>query len=61
MQWGGRLYKNNGVEALQYQYLDTGECILTLPQDILEKLGWEEGTVLAVSVKDGEITLERSQ
>ena len=39
---------------------DFGEYFVTLPEDLLENLGWEEGDVVEWHVnKDGTVLLER--
>lgn len=36
----------------------SGDLILTFPQEILDKMGWKEGTILNIAVhEDGKIIL----
>lgn len=39
----------------------TGDGILTFPEEMLTELGWKEGTVLDISVKDGKIILKSKE
>jgi len=36
---------------------ENGDAILDLPEDLLKDMGWSEGTVLNIELKDGEIIL----
>jgi AbrB family looped-hinge helix DNA binding protein len=37
----------------------SGECFITIPDEILESLGWEEGDVLDISVDGDTIILRK--
>jgi AbrB family looped-hinge helix DNA binding protein len=37
----------------------SGECFITIPDEILESLGWKEGDVLDVSVDGDTIILRK--
>jgi AbrB family looped-hinge helix DNA binding protein len=41
---------------------DFGEYYLTIPEEIIDRLGWEEGDVLEFIInKDGTVLLERQE
>ena len=37
---------------------ENGDAILELPTDLLEDMGWKEGTVLNLEMKDGVLYIE---
>jgi hypothetical protein len=37
---------------------ENGDAILELPTDLLEDMGWKEGTVLNLEMKDGVLYME---
>lgn len=37
----------------------SGECFITIPDEILESLGWQEGDVLDISVDGDTIILRK--
>lgn len=38
---------------------ENGDIVIPIPAEILEKLGWSEGTILTASMCNGGIKLER--
>ena len=38
----------------------SGEYFITIPDEILESLGWKEGDTLTIEVKDGTIILSKN-
>lgn len=34
------------------EILETGEAVITLPDELLEELGWKEGTTLNLDMQD---------
>ena len=39
---------------------DNGDAILELPQEMLDELGWDIGTVLNIEEQNGQITINRA-
>ena len=39
---------------------DNGDAILELPQEMLDELGWDVGTVLNIEEQNGQIILNRA-
>jgi antitoxin component of MazEF toxin-antitoxin module len=39
---------------------DNGDAILELPQEMLDELGWDIGTVLNIEEQNGQIILNRA-
>ena len=39
---------------------DNGDAILELPQEMLDDLGWDVGTVLNIEEQNGQIILNRA-
>jgi len=53
---------NNVFESTVEFNEDYNEYYLTIPEEILERFGWEEGDVLEwIANKDGTVLLQRSE
>ena len=39
---------------------ENGDAILELPQEMLDELGWDVGTVLNIEEQNGQITINRA-
>ena len=39
----------------------SGECFITIPDEILESLGWKEGDEIHISVDGDKIILEKKK
>jgi hypothetical protein len=57
----GREYqlKNKTYQAEVVEILDNGDAILELPDDLVEDMGWYEGTKLNISMENGAIILKK--
>lgn len=52
------MHNNNSWEVTVETDPDTGEVILPFPDDMIERLGWKEGTTIYwIDNKDGTFTL----
>jgi hypothetical protein len=53
----GREYqlKNKTYQAEVVEILDNGDAILELPDDLVEDMGWYEGTKLNISMENGAL------
>lgn len=49
------IYTANVIEIC-----DNGDAILELPQDMLDELGWDVGTVLNIEEQNGQIVINRA-
>ena len=38
---------------------DPDNVIMKIPPEVLEKMGWEEGTVLDITLEDGAISIKK--
>lgn len=38
---------------------DEGDCFITLPDDLIDTLGWQEGDILTWRIKNDSILLSR--
>jgi hypothetical protein len=43
------------------QEMDNGDSLLSLPEEILDTLGWEDGTELEISIVGNSIRISRAE
>jgi len=43
------------------QEMDNGDSLLSIPDEILETLGWEDGTELDISIVGNSIRISRAE
>ena len=51
--------KNNNMNELKLQETDDGELFFNIPDDVLEKLGWQEGDEIKFVERDGGFLLTK--
>jgi antitoxin component of MazEF toxin-antitoxin module len=45
--------------VVEIQENDEGDCFITLPDDLIDTLGWQEGDILTWRIKNDSILLSR--